>query len=207
MALAGALVVVLLTPSAQGGMRPGALQRPADVDWPCVQVLVPSLYAGQMWRGPTPGVSPEAGGLEPGLAAFVPELAGRDVPLDGLEPRVGQALEGVPAEARIGQATLLFDEVLRAINSDRGGMIESIRRFARGQQGLADRITAGSREIAAVPQDASAPARLAELQAAQQWERRLYDERQRSLRQLCEQPVALEQRAYAAAQMLAGLLP
>jgi hypothetical protein len=83
-------------------------------------------------------------------------------------------------------------------------MIGGIQRYARGQHALADRIVAETREVetleqAAAPADA---ARLDGLRSAAAWDTRVFTDRQRSLRLVCDQPLQLEQHAFALARTI-----
>lgn len=169
-----------------------------DPDWPCVQRLVPALAAGQMWQGETPATADDS------LAPLAGALADPSRPLDALAPEVKGELDAAAPEARQAQAGRLFGAVLERVNAARGREIEGIKRFARSQRGLAERITARARELGPVTVDPALPAELDPDQAALAWDRRLFEERQRSVRTLCDQPVQLEQRAYAVARLLSG---
>lgn len=193
--MAAALVV------AATGARAQAPE--ADPDWPCVQRLVPNVAVGQMWQGPPPAESE----LGPALSPLAATLTDRSVPVADVKSRVGAALGSVPAAERPAQLTLLFTTALDNLNTERGRLIEGIRRYARGQRAMAQKITAETARIEDLSGDPAADAEVAELRGAQGWNRRVYDDRQRSLRTLCDQPVALEQRAFAVARELSGLLP
>ena len=181
-----------------------------DPDWPCEQRLVPSLAAAQMWRGPVvEGVAKDVP-LDPSLVPLAPRLADRSAGLEGLRGETGAAVARVPGEARAQQLALLFDTVLVRINEMRTNEINGVRRFAVKQRDLARRITTETRELAAADPDGTRVATdvaLQERATAQLWDRRVFDERQRSLRTLCAQPVLLDQRAFAVARMLGEFLP
>ena len=108
------------------------------------------------------------------------------------------------ADQKAAQLTRLFADTLAIINRDRSSIIEGIRKFARNQQALAERITAGNEQLSEL-----APEQIAErdaLMARRSWDMRLYEDRRDSLTYLCEQPVLLEQRAFALARAIAGHL-
>lgn len=187
---------------------PADAQAPqTDPDWPCVQRLVPTLAAGQMWQGPIMEVSAGPSFLEPALTPLPAELTDRATPAAAAVGKVEAALAAVPADQRADQLTRLFAVTLDDINAERGRMIAGIKRFARTQRGIAQRITRETARIEELSGDPAADAEVVELRAALAWSRRVYDDRQRSLRTLCEQPVLLEQRAFGLARGLARMLP
>jgi hypothetical protein len=179
----------------------------AAADWPCVQRLVPRLEAGQMWSGPP---------LQPvdRPSPAVQEAARRLVDLKAPPEAIAAAVKefrDLQPEADRGRALgQLFALSLDWLNDEREVVIRGIRRFARGQQALADKIVAETREEQRLQEASAAPdaaASLEQLQAARQWDTRIYTDRQRSLTLVCEQPVELEQRAFALARTIQEHLP
>ena len=181
---------------------PASAQGAAAADWPCVQRLVPRLEAGQMWSGQP---------LEPQdrPPPAVQEVARRLVDLKASPEAIAAAVREFrdrQPEADRGRALgQLFALSLDWLNDEREAVIRGIGRFARGQQALADKIVAETREEQRLQEASAAPgaaASLEQLQAARQWDTRIYTDRQRSLTLVCEQPVELEQRAFALARII-----
>ncbi len=188
-ALAAALLVGLGTGAA------GAQPASADPDWPCVQRLVPELSAGMMWAGPPVGA---AGGDEDAVR-LGEAIAQRRVPLDEAEGRIEAFAAKLAPGARAETLAALFGSTLDAVNAERDQIIAGIKRFSRRQRALGDEIAAVGAKLR--QDDAKADADLGERRA---WGLRLYDEREATLSYLCEQPVVLEQRAFALARAIAG---
>jgi hypothetical protein len=190
-----------------GTAAPASAQAEAAADWPCVQRLVPRLEAGQMWSGPP---------LQPvdRPPPAVQEAARRLVDLKASPEAIAAAVKefrDLQPEADRGRALgQLFALSLDWLNDEREVVIRGIRRFARGQQALADKIVAETREEQRLQEASAAPdtaGALEQLQAARQWDTRIYTDRQRSLILVCEQPVELEQRAFALARIIQEQLP
>ena len=180
-----------------------AQQQPAD--WPCAQRLVPKLEAGQMWSGPpleavtqpSPELQQAAHGLIDLKAS--PETLGMEVRAFG-----GQQPEADRARA-LGQ---LFWLSLDWLNDERDVVVRGIKRFAVGQRTLADKIVAETREVERLQQASAIDAgALEQLQAARLWDTRIFTDRQKSLTLVCDQPVQLEQRAFALARIIQESLP
>ena len=100
------------------------------------------------------------------------------------------------------QLTKLFARTLEIINNDRSSIIEGIKEYARGQRTLAQSINAKNERLIELPKDQVLERDA--LVAERDWDVRIYDDRARSLTYLCEQPVLLEQRAFALARAIAG---
>jgi septal ring factor EnvC (AmiA/AmiB activator) len=190
--------VLLLT----GWLRPGPALA-ADPDWPCQQRLVPEIAAGMIWSGP-PLASVAGGADDPQIRHLAAELAARRTPLEQATAEIDQFARGLPAGQKKEQLTRLFAETLAIVNRDRSSIVGGIRKYARNQQALAERISAANDQLAALAGD-----RIQErdaLVAQRDWDMRIYGDRRTSLSYLCEQPVLLEQRAYALARAIAGHL-
>ena len=173
-----------------------------DPDWPCVQRLVPEIAPGMIWAGPQ--LDALAGDTVPAVDALASELAARRVPLKEAEAQVEEFASSLAGEQKDEQLTRLFGRTLEIINRDRSSIIQGIKKYARGQRALADRIAARNEALVTLAAD-----RVLErdaLRAERDWDLRVYEDRRSSLRYLCEQPVLLEQRAFALARAIAGHL-
>jgi len=172
-----------------------------DPDWPCIQRKVPEISAGTVWAGPLVEGLDEAWRAD----AEVSALAGRIAARRTLIEEAKTAIEGFAA--RLGadkdrKLTLLFAATLAAVNADRGSIIKGIKRYARRQAGLAKKIERQTVEMNELPRDGSdeQKAKRRELEEKQLWDTRIYEERERSLSYICDQPVILEQRIFALAR-------
>jgi hypothetical protein len=181
-------------------------QQVDDPDWPCVQRKVPELSVGQMWTGPVPG---ESWRQDAELLELARRLAPRRVPIETIQAEADGYVGDLEGEARAERLAELFAAVLRQINAERGQVIAGIARYAQRQAGFSEQIGALQRELAQLeqaPEDQGNPARVRELEDALAWETRIFRERAQSLTYVCEAPVLLEQRAFAIARALNGLL-
>jgi hypothetical protein len=178
---------------------------PVDADWPCIQRLVPELTASQMWAGPALESTTETAD-SPDLASLAHELASRATPLEQAEQEIDRFAGDLAPQARGAQLTLLFHEVLELINQERGQIIAGIKRYTRKQRRLADKIAQDSRQIGNLQPGTVPDAQTQELLNAKQWDVRVYEDRQHVLRQICEQPVLLDQRAFALSRAMQARL-
>jgi hypothetical protein len=195
-----ASLVVAAAP-ARAGMAPGALGKAQDPDWPCVQRLVPELALGQMWNGPPPpeGVFWQS---DPQISSLALDVAGK--PPEESQAAIDTFAAAQAADQRGTRLALLFAAVLEIINGERADQIDGIKRYARRQQALARRIADESQRLGNLPPgpDVVPPPELADVKQARDWDIRVFEDRQRSLKYLCDRPVALEQQAFAIARAL-----
>lgn len=183
-----ALVCLALLTLLPAGVRAAASD---DPDWPCIQRLVPRISAAQVWGGPEPEPALWQGDIE--VSRLASKLAARRTPLNETEKLVEDFAEAQPKQALNEKLTALFGRTLQVINQDRASIIAGIKRFAKRQRQLAERI----RETRAKLRDGNGTASDDELRELLTWDLRIFDEREKSMTYLCEQPVLLEQRAFA----------
>jgi hypothetical protein len=171
-------------------------------DWPCIQRLVPEIAPAVVWAGPP--LDPVDGPPSPAIDRLAEELAARRVPLTEAEAQVEAFAETLAAEQKDAQLTRLFARTLAIINQDRTSIIQGIKKYARGERARAESITEKNERLSELPAD-----RILEreaLIAERDWDIRIYDDRRSALPYLCEQPVLLEQRAFALGRAIAGQL-
>jgi hypothetical protein len=173
-----------------------------DPDWPCIQRLVPQIAPAVIWSGPP--IDAVDGPANPLVDDLAGELAARRVPLDEAMARVEEFAASLDDAQKNEQLTRLFARMLEIINRDRSSIIEGIKEYARGQRTLAETINDKNELLIDLPKDQVLERET--LVAERDWDVRVYDDRARSLTYLCEQPVLLEQRAFALARAIAGHL-
>ena len=137
----------------------------------------------------------------------IQELARRltepKVPMETVAPELAAFRDRLPAAERVPALGQLFALSLDWLNDERSKLITGIQRYARSQRALADRIVAETREVQSLEKTAPAEvARIDELHATAAWDTRVFSDRQHSLRLVCDQPVLLEQRAFAVARLV-----
>jgi hypothetical protein len=173
-------------------------------DWPCVQVFVPTLSAASIWAGPPVDDYLKTWTENRDVAAIATRAVSRSVPEDEATQAVDSFADGVKGD-REETLTMLFAGIFDEANRTRSKAIEGIRRFSRAQQEQLRNMNATIAELdlarAQNPQDG---ARIKELTEQLAWQRRIIDERQRSLGALCEQPVIVERRLGALARTIAS---
>ena len=181
---------------------PAAAATVEHPDWPCIQRLVPEIAPGMIWAGPP--LDSVEGQANPVIDQLAGELAARRVPLEAAEAQVEDFARTLADEQKDEQLTRLFARTLEIINSDRSSIIQGITKYARGQRALAETITEKNERLSELPRDQVVERDT--LIAERDWDIRIYDDRERSLTYLCEQPVLLEQRAFTLARTIASHL-
>lgn len=194
--LALALGLVLLL------ARPALAADAADQEWPCAQRMMPELSAAMVWAGPPIDAARESWRDDEQVARLAGEAASRSVPLEEAKKKVADFADGL-AEDRQARLTRLFAGLLQTINGERSSIIGGIERYTRKQRALAKRIEdTGSKLDKLTGDPAADQTELTQLQRQQEWDVRIYQDREHSTKYLCQQPVDLEQRLFQLARVI-----
>ncbi|WP_052120459.1 hypothetical protein [Inquilinus limosus] len=168
-------------------------------DWPCVQVLQPELSVGAMWPGDDPTTSGPAWRDDAVVAALVERVAPRRVPVDEATAEIHRFATGYEGD-RKAALTALFAGLFETINGERGTIIRGIRHFNSRQEALAKRIEDSTATLDGVDPASTDPAvaqKRQELETQLSWDQRVFDDRERLLPAICDQPFVLERRMFA----------
>jgi hypothetical protein len=214
---AGALLVAEAI--AQSAEPPGAtteseqagnVPNPAGPEWPCEQPLRPEMSIGAMWSGPDPTAGDKSWRDVPEVAALVGQIAPRRVPQDEAVASIKRFAAGYSGAERTAALTELFAGLFDTLNAERDDIIRGIKRFYRRQDALARRIEEGWKALGELDPNATDPKAVEQRVALQQqvdWDSRIFDDRQRLLPVVCEQPRVLEQRVFALSRAIQEQLP
>jgi hypothetical protein len=197
----GALLAGVLFLAVIAG--PGASAAAPTADWPCIQPRVPELSAATFWSGPPLDASTsQAWRDNPDVARLVTAVVSRRTPVEDAEKMIADY-----AGAHIGDKdglTLVFAGAFSELNALRTRIVQGIERFARNHRQLSEQLNTARAELnsltAAAQKTEQQRTRIQELQTQIQWQTRLHNERQSSLRYVCETPALLEQRIFSIAR-------
>lgn len=170
-----------------------------DPDWPCIQRKQPNLSLAQVWAGPPADEATAALARERPVQLLAQQLEQRRMPLDEAEAAIAEFARDADDATLVALMQAVFDRVER----DRSALMAGISRYGRAQVALAERIEERRSRMAQM-EDADTPdfdAIDAE-EAALDWDKRIFTERQQSLTYVCETPVILEQRLFALGRMI-----
>ena len=170
---------------------------PRYPDWPCVQAKVPEISAAAVWAGPPLDDAEKSWESDPHLKDLVPQLAQRRVPIEDAQKAITEFVVGSVME-RERKGTLLFAGLLERTNRERAEVMIGIERLGRRQKDLAAKIRSDISELHKL-QDSTTPneTRIQELGNQVQWSTRIFEDRQKSVRYVCEVPTLIEQRLFA----------
>jgi hypothetical protein len=197
--MAGLTAAILLSMAGQ----PVQSQPAEDPDWPCIQRKVPEISPGMVWAGPSLDGTAASWRDDPEIAALATKIASRRTPIEEANAAIKDFAEA-SGENKDERLTTLFAGVLDTINHDRASIMSGIKRYAERQRSLADKIERQSAQLAALPVEETPPEAVPgvtserdDLLEVQNWDIRIFEEREHALTYVCDQPVLLEQRAFA----------
>jgi hypothetical protein len=175
---------------------------PRYPDWPCAQAKVPDLSLAAVWAGPPLDDVADKWKNDAKVSALLPRLAARRTPLDEAQKAITEFLAGSTAE-KIEMGKLLFAGLFDTLNAQRSSVMSGLERVTRKQRQAADKIRTDTLLLQAL-QDGSPPdqAKIEELGNQLVWETRIFEDRQRVIKFVCEVPTAIDQRLFALGRMI-----
>jgi hypothetical protein len=195
------LGLILLTMAA-ASKAPAQADERRGADWPCAQPKVPQMSAAAMWDGPSIADVGNAWQDDPKIKDLVIRLAARRTPLDAAEKAITGFITGSAAEKQ-EKAKLLFAGLFDSLSEQRGDVMSGIERVDRKQKDLADKIRTDVTTLHDL-QDQSSPdqSKINALASEVEWSTRIYEDRRKTIRYVCEAPTTIEQRAFALARAI-----
>jgi hypothetical protein len=175
---------------------------PRYPDWPCAQAKVPEISLAAVWSGPALDEAAATWKANPKVSALVPRLAARRTPLEEAEKMVVAFLsEQAAQKGETGK--LLFAGLFDTLNGQRLSVMNGLERITRKQREAAEKIRSDTVALQGL-QDASPrdQAKIEELENQLIWETRIFEDRRRVIKFVCEVPTAIEQRLFALGRVI-----
>jgi hypothetical protein len=189
-----AFVFLTMTAALQSPARAGDRR---DADWPCAQPKVPQMSVAAMWDGPSIADVGNAWQDDPNVKALVMRLAARRTPLDAAEKAISDFVTGSDAEKQ-DKAKKLFAGLFDDLSQQRGEIMSGIERIARKQKELAEKIRSDVTELHELQDKPEQDQTKTNALASQiEWSTRIFEDRRKTIRYVCEAPTAIEQRVFA----------
>jgi hypothetical protein len=199
MKLLAALCVLL---AVAGLLDRSVAADPRYPDWPCAQAKVPDLSLAAVWAGPPLDDVADKWKADAKVSALLPRLAARRTPLEEAEKAITEFLAGSAAE-KTDMGKLLFAGLFDTLNAQRSSVMGGLERVTRKQREAAERIRTDTLALQAL-QDAPSPdqAKIDELGNQLVWETRIFEDRRRVIKFVCEVPTAIDQRLFALGRVI-----
>jgi hypothetical protein len=176
-----------------------ASSAPAKSEWPCEQTERPEISIGSVWQGPDPESASETWRNDQAVAALVEQIAPRRLPQDQAIAAVHRFSAGYKQD-RAPVLTALFAGLFETMGDERSEIIRGIKHFNNRQDSLSERIQDGWKQMDALDPSSADPKVIEQRVTLQQtidWDSRVFDDRERLLPVICQQPSVIEQRLFA----------
>jgi hypothetical protein len=170
---------------------------PRYPDWPCAQAKVPEISLAAVWAGAPLDDVQNKWKNDAKVSALVTKLAARRLPLDEAQKAVTEYLTAAAAD-KASQGRLLFAGLFDTLNAQRSSVMNGLERVMRKQREAADKIRDDTLALQAL-QDTPAPdqAKVEAFGNQLVWETRIFEDRRRVVKFVCEVPTAIDQRLFA----------
>ncbi|MCA1469838.1 hypothetical protein I6F09_18250 [Bradyrhizobium sp. IC3195] len=175
---------------------------PRYPDWPCTQAKVPEISLAAVWGGPPLDDVQNRWKDDARISALVAKLAARKTPLDEAEKLVKEFLAGSAAD-KTANAKLLFAGLFDTLNAQRSQVMNGLERVSRKQRDAADKIREEAIQLQAL--QGATPRDEAKVQALSNeliWKTRIFEDRNKVVRFVCEVPTSLDQRLFALGRVI-----
>ena len=170
---------------------------PRYPDWPCAQAKVPDISLAAVWAGPPLGDADEKWKSDATVSALVEKVAARRLPLDDAQKAVTDFLSA-PGIDKMATGRLLFAGLFEQLNAERSSVMSGLERVTRKQRQAAEKIRSDTLALQAL-QDATPrdQPRIDDLGNQLVWETRIFEDRRRVVKFVCEVPTTIDQRLFA----------
>lgn len=183
----------------------GTAVRAADPrypDWPCTQAKVPEISLAAVWAGPPLDDVQNKWRDDAKVSALVAKLSARKTPLDEAEKLVKEFL-AASASDKTANAKLLFAGLFDTLNAQRSQVMNGLERVSRKQREAADKIREETLALQALqgvtPRD---DAKIEALSNELIWKTRIFEDRHKVVRFVCEVPTTIDQRLFALGRVI-----
>lgn len=196
-------ILLLATAAIGAALGTAHAADPRYPDWPCAQAKVPELSVAAVWDGPPIDTVGEAWKSDAKVRDLVVRLAARRTPIEDAQKAAADFVAASGAD-KAEKAKLLFAGLFDNLNQQRTEVMDGIDRIAKKEKELADKVRADRAALGEL-QDSANPDQhqIDELANRLQWGTRIYEDRRKTIRYVCEVPTVIERRVFALGRAIA----
>ena len=161
-----------------------------------------ALPISAVWAGPALDDAETKWKDDAKISALVSKLAARKTPMDEVEKSVKEFLAG-SASDKTANAKLLFAGLFDTLNAQRSQVMNGLERVSRKQRDAADKIRDETIQLQAL--QGATPRDEAKVEALSNeliWKTRIFEDRHKVVRFVCEVPTAIDQRLFALGRVI-----
>ena len=165
------------------------------------QAKVPEISLAAVWAGPALDDVQSKWKDDAKISALVAKLSARKTPLDEAEKSVKEFLAA--SADKTATAKLLFAGLFDTLNAQRSQVMNGLERVSRKQRDAADKIR--EETIALQALQSATPRDEAKIEALSNeliWKTRIFEDRNKVVRFVCEVPTTIDQRLFALGRVI-----
>jgi len=175
---------------------------PRYPNWPCTQAKVPEISLAAVWSGPALDDAETQWKNDAKVTALVSKLSARKTPMEEAEKSVKEFLSGSAAD-KSANAKLLFAGLFDTLNAQRSQVMIGLERVSRKQRDAAEKIREETIQLQALQGAASRDdTKVDALSNELIWKTRIFEDRNKVVRFVCEVPTAIDQRLFALGRVI-----
>lgn len=194
--MTGRTIALLLLALAASGKVCFAAD-PRYPDWPCAQAKVPDISLPAVWAGPSLVDVQNKWKDDAKISDLVAKLAARRTPLEDAAKYLKDFL-ATPATDKVTAGKVVFSGLFDTLNDQRASIMNGLERVTRKQREAADKIRSDTIALQGL-QSQSPPdqAKIDDLSNQLLWETRIFEDRRRVVKYVCEVPTEIDKRLFA----------
>jgi len=156
---------------------------------------VPEISLAAVWAGPPLDDIAGKWKEDATIGSLITKVAARRTTLEDAQKAITDYLKGAADKTASGK--LLFSGLFDVLNGQRSQVMSGLERITRKQREAADKIRADTVALQAL-QGATPPdqAKVDDLGNQLVWQTRIFEDRQRVIKFVCEVPTAIDQRLF-----------
>ena len=169
---------------------------PRYPDWPCAQAKVPEISLAAVWAGPPLDDVTGKWREDATVGSLVAKLAARRTTLEESQKAITEYLSAATDKTRSGK--LLFAGLFDVLNGQRSQVLNGLERITRKQREAADKIRSDTIALQAVQSETPPDqTKIDDLGNQLVWQTRIFEDRSRVIKFVCEVPTTIDQRLFA----------
>lgn len=175
---------------------------PRYPNWPCTQAKVPEISLAAVWAGPALEDAETKWKNDPKVTALVAKLSARKTPIEEAEKSVKDFL-ATSSTDKATNAKLLFAGLFDTLNAQRSQVMNGLERVSSKQREAADKIREETIQLQAL--QGATPRDEAKVEALSNdliWKTRIFEDRNKVVRFVCEVPTTIDQRLFALGRVI-----
>ncbi len=183
----------------------GTAARAADPrypNWPCTQAKVPEISLAAVWAGPALDDAETKWKNDTKITTLVAKLSARKTSMDEAEKSVKDFLAASSTD-KTNNAKLLFAGLFDTLNAQRSQVMNGLERVSRKQREAAEKIREETIQLQAL--QGATPRDEAKVEALSNeliWKTRIFEDRNKVVRFVCEVPTTIDQRLFALGRVI-----